>query len=156
MPIWTIFINPVTYLFLVSFVSPAVVISSFTMCIIVNSREHISMKLNWSQWAKNFFQWTKSIHLWNYSTINELDYNYGTAICYVDTNKLSCTNYTNMWPDLPKRVLYTHSFKTHFSSPSVSCINAPTGYVFTTAESWTVCFHLGLFLKPVWRPRVLG
>ena len=35
----------------------------------------------------------------------------------------------------PKRVLYLHSFKTHFSLPSVSYINAPTGYVFTTAES---------------------
>ena len=34
-----------------------------------------------------------------------------------------------------KRVLYMHSFKTHFLSPSVSCSNAPTGYVFTTAES---------------------
>ena len=29
----------------------------------------------------------------------------------------------------------THSFKTHISSPSVSYINAPTGYVFTIAES---------------------
>ena len=48
---------------------------------------------------------------------------------------------------MPKGVLYTNSFKTHFSSPSVSCINAPTGHVFTTAESWTVCFHSGLLLK---------
>ena len=34
-----------------------------------------------------------------------------------------------------KRVEYVHSFKTHFSVPSVIYINAPTGYVFTTAES---------------------
>ena len=49
-----------------------------------------------------------------------------------------------------------HSFKTHFSSPSISYINGPTTHVFNTAEGWTVCFHLGLFLKPVWCPRVLG
>ena len=30
---------------------------------------------------------------------------------------------------------YTQSFKTHFSSPSVTYINALTAYVFTTAES---------------------
>ena len=35
-------------------------------------------------------------------------------------------------------------------------INVPTGYAFTTAKSSTVCFHSGPFLKPVWRPRVLG
>ena len=34
-----------------------------------------------------------------------------------------------------KRVLYTYSFKTHFSLPSVSYINAPTAHVFNTAES---------------------
>ena len=62
-----------------------------------------------------------------------------------------CTNLTAtgmqmyLSPDLPKGVLYMHSFKTHFSLPSVSYINAPTGYVFTTSESWTVCFHSGLF-----------
>ena len=36
-----------------------------------------------------------------------------------------------------KRVLYT------------------TARVFNTAEGWTVCFHSGLFIKPVWCPRVL-
>ena len=60
-----------------------------------------------------------------------------------------------MWPDLPKGVLYTYSFKTYFSLPSISYINAPTAHVFNTAESWTVCFHSGLFLKPVWNPLVL-
>ena len=63
-----------------------------------------------------------------------------------------------MWPDLPKTVLCTHSFKTHLSSPSVSYINAPicTACVFITAEGWTICFLSGIFLKPVWHPRVLG
>ena len=61
-----------------------------------------------------------------------------------------------MWPDLPKYVLCMHSYKTHFSLPSVSYINAPTGHLFNAAESWTVCFHSGLFLKPVWHPEVLG
>ena len=36
---------------------------------------------------------------------------------------------------LLKVVLYMHSFKKHFSSPSVNYINAPTGYAFTTSES---------------------
>ena len=51
---------------------------------------------------------------------------------------------------------YMHSFKTHFSSPYVSYISGSTAHVFNTAESWTVCFHSGLFLKPVWCPQVLG
>ena len=49
-----------------------------------------------------------------------------------------------------------HSFKTHISLPFVSYINAPTAHLFNTAEGWTVCFHSGLFLQSVWRPRVLG
>ena len=59
-----------------------------------------------------------------------------------------------MWPDFPEGVLYAHSFKTHFSLPSVSYINGPTVHMFNTAEGWTVSFHSGLFLKPVWHPRV--
>ena len=47
-----------------------------------------------------------------------------------------------------------HSFKTHFSSPCFSYINAPTAHVFNTTEGWTVCFHSCLFLKPVWHPWV--
>ena len=43
-----------------------------------------------------------------------------------------------LWPGLPKRVLYTHSFKTHFSLPFV---NASTAHVFKNAEGWTVCFN---------------
>ena len=51
----------------------------------------------------------------------------------------------HMWPDFPKGVLYTHNFKTHFSSPSVSYINAPKGYVFTTAESEQSAFTQAFF-----------
>ena len=46
--------------------------------------------------------------------------------------------------------------KTHFSLPSVSYINVPTAHLFNTAKAWTVYFHSGLFLKPVWYPQVLG
>ena len=66
------------------------------------------------------------------------------------------TELYRMWPDLPKGVLCMHSYKTHFSLPSVSYINAPTWHLFNAAESWTVCFHSGLFLKPVWHREVLG
>ena len=55
----------------------------------------------------------------------------------------------HMWPDLLKGVLYTYSFKKHFSLPLVSFINGPTAHVFNIAEGQTVCFHSGLFLKPV-------
>ena len=37
-------------------------------------------------------------------------------------------------------VLYTHSFKTHFSPPFDDYINGPTAHVFNTAESLTVVF----------------
>ena len=55
-----------------------------------------------------------------------------------------------------KGFLYMHSFKTHFSSPFDSYINKPTAHVFNTAEGWIVCFHGGLFLKPVCHSLVLG
>ena len=61
-----------------------------------------------------------------------------------------------LWPDLPKGVLYMHSFKTHFSSLFVSYINGSTAHVFNTAEGVTTFFHSGLFLKPIWHPQVLG
>ena len=40
----------------------------------------------------------------------------------------------NMWPHLPKEVLYTHSLKAHFPSPFVSYINGLTAHVFNTVE----------------------
>ena len=58
---------------------------------------------------------------------------------------LIADSYIAMWPYLPKGVLYTHSFKTHFSSPSASYINALTAHVFNTAEGWTVCFTQAFF-----------
>ena len=46
-----------------------------------------------------------------------------------------------------------HTFHHHLLA---TYINAPTAHVFNTAESWTVCFHSGPFLKSVWHPQVLG
>ena len=43
-----------------------------------------------------------------------------------------------LWQNLPKEVLYTYSFKTHFSLPFISYINGPTAHVLNTAEVWTV------------------
>ena len=40
-----------------------------------------------------------------------------------------------MQPDLPKQVLYMHSFKIHFSPPFVGYINGPTAHAFNTAEN---------------------
>ena len=100
-----------------------------------------------------FSQGKKEVHLYKKQVVTRRK----ALVWFVGLVRLGYNGWRrHMWPDLPKGVLYTRSFKTHFSSPSVSCINAPTGYAFTTAESWTVCFHPGLFLKPVWRPRVLG
>ena len=55
-----------------------------------------------------------------------------------------------MWPDLQKRVLCMHSFKTHFSYPFD--INGPTACMCNIAKSRTVCFFSGLFLQPLWYP----
>ena len=60
--------------------------------------------------SQEIFQWTKSIHLWNYPTINALDYNYGITICYVDTYKLSCTNYTHILKFIPVQYPYQMAF----------------------------------------------
>ena len=105
-------------------------------------------------WKPDFLKYG---HILNLQTSQRMVYSISSVIINFFTFAYRFYKSLNnqMWPDLPKGVLYTHSFKTHFSSPSVSYINAPTGYVFTTAESWTVCFHSGLFLKPVWRPQVL-
>ena len=85
-----------------------------------------------------------------YVTADSLQINMSTFHITLQTN-FGCT-----WPDLPKEVLCTHNFKTHLSSPFVSFINWATAHIFNTAEGWTVCFCSGLFLKPVWCPRVLG
>ena len=62
----------------------------------------------------------------------------------------------HMWPDLPKGVLYTHSFRSHFSLSFNRYNNRPTVHACTIAESSAVCFYWGLIRGPVWRPRMLG
>ena len=72
---------------------------------------------------------------------------YGLYLCVNITDWVYIASHIYMWPDLPKRVLYMHSLKTHFSSPSISYFNEPTAHVFNTAEGWTV--FLSGFFKPV-------
>ena len=52
---------------------------------------------------------------------------------------------TCVWPNFPKGAIYMHSFKIHFSLPSISYINVPTAHMFNSAEGWTACFHSGFF-----------
>ena len=66
------------------------------------------------------------------------------------------TCWIHMWPDLPKGVLYTHSFRSHFSLSFDRYNNRPTVHACTTAKSSAVCFYWGLIHGPVWRPRMLG
>ena len=47
-----------------------------------------------------------------------------------------------------------HSFKTHLLLPFDSYINETTAHVLNTAKGWTICFHSGIFLKPIWCPQV--
>ena len=61
----------------------------------------------------------------------------------------------HLWPDLPKGVLYTHSFESHFSW-SFDRYNRPTVHACTIVKASTVCFYWGLIHGPVWCPRVLG
>ena len=58
------------------------------------------------------------------------------------------TKCSYLWLDLSKGS-YTCTVWRQLSLPSVSNINAPTAFVFNNAEGWTVCFHSGLVLKPV-------
>ena len=60
-----------------------------------------------------------------------------------------------MWLDLPKGVLYAHSFKSHFSPPLDRYNNRLTVHAYTIAKASTVCFYWGLIHGPVWRPWVL-
>ena len=61
-----------------------------------------------------------------------------------------------MWPDLPKGVLYMHSFKSHFSPPFDRYNNRLIVHAYTIAKASTVCFYWGLIHGPVWCTRVLG
>ena len=62
----------------------------------------------------------------------------------------------HMWLDLPKGVLYAHSFKSHFSPPLDRYNNWLTVHAYTIAKASTVCFYWGLIHGPVWHPWVLG
>ena len=65
-------------------------------------------------------------------------------------------HYSKMWLDLPKGVLYVHSFKSHFSPPLDRYNNRLTVHANTIAKASTICFYWGLSHWPVWRPLVLG
>ena len=57
---------------------------------------------------------------------------------------------------LAKRVLYTHSFRSHFSWSFNRYNNRPTVHACTIAKASTVYFYWGFIHGPVWHPRVLG
>ena len=56
---------------------------------------------------------------------------------------------------MPIEVLYTHSFKSHFSPPFDRYNDRLTVHVYTIARSSMVCFYQGLIHRPVWHPWVL-
>ena len=64
--------------------------------------------------------------------------------------------FIKMWLDLPKVVLYAHSFKSHFSMPFDRYNNRLTLQAYTIAKGLTVYFYWGLIHGPVWCPLVLG
>ena len=55
----------------------------------------------------------------------------------------------NMWPDLPKGVLYMHNFKSHFSPPFNRYNNRLTYHAYTIAKGSMVYFYWGLIHGPV-------
>ena len=57
---------------------------------------------------------------------------------------------------LAKRVLYRHSFRSHFSLLFDRYNNRPTVHACIIAKSSTVYFYWGLNHGPVWRPQMLG
>ena len=61
-----------------------------------------------------------------------------------------------MWPDLTKAGFDAHSKHAHFSPPIDGFIHQLTIDGYFTVHSSSVCFSRGLFLWPVWRPRVHG
>ena len=63
--------------------------------------------------------------------------------------------YPNMWPYLWKEVLYTHSFKSHFSPQFDRYNDRLTVHAHTIAKDSTVYFYWDLIYGPVWHPRVL-
>ena len=61
-----------------------------------------------------------------------------------------------LWPDLTKAGLDAHIKQIHFPPPIDRSIHGLTIDVYFTVHSSSVCFPRGLFLWPVWRPRVHG
>ena len=61
-----------------------------------------------------------------------------------------------MWPDLTKAGFDAYSKHAHFSPPIDGFIHQLTIDGYFTVHSSSVCFSRGLFLWPVWRPRVHG
>ena len=61
-----------------------------------------------------------------------------------------------MWPDLWKGVLYTHSFKSHFSLPFNRYNHRLKVHAYTIVKGSTIYFYWGLIHRPVWCPPVLG
>ena len=71
-----------------------------------------------------------------------------------ESHDLTC--WFHMWPDLPKGVLYTYSFRSHFSWSFDRNNNRLTVHACTIAKASTVCFNWGLIHGLVWHPQVLG
>ena len=67
-----------------------------------------------------------------------------------------CIHMHDLWPDLPKGVLYMHSFRSHFSRSFDRYNNRPTVHACTIDKASMVCFYWSLTHGPVWHPRILG
>ena len=61
-----------------------------------------------------------------------------------------------VWPDLQKGVLYTHHFNAQILPPLDRYTNIQTMHGCMMANSSSVCFSQGCFLRRVRRPCVLG
>ena len=61
-----------------------------------------------------------------------------------------------VWPDLQEGVLYTHHFNAQILPSHDSYTNVLAMHVCIIANSSSVCFSQGCFLRHVRRPRVLG
>ena len=61
-----------------------------------------------------------------------------------------------MWPDLQEGVLYLHHFNAQILPPLDSHTNVQAMHGCMIANSPSVCFSQGCFLRRVRRPGVLG
>ena len=92
----------------------------------------------------------------NWRHIKPIHSNSSTLVTYMYPKITWSIVIVYVWPDLPKGILYTHSFKTHFSLPFDNCINGPTAHVFKYCLRLNSLLSLRAVLKPVWYPWVLG